>query len=142
MLRFIAVLVTIAPLLAAPTLAADISDADHGAIDAIIAAQISAFGKDDGAAAYGYASPTIQHIYPSADAFMNMVRKGYPQVYRPQRYNFTRVETDVPERPAQHVIIVGPDGKTYEAIYSMQRQPDGSWKINGCSIAELQGANA
>ena len=28
----------------------------------------------------------------------------------------------------------GPDGQTYEAIYTMERQPDGTWQINGCAI--------
>ena len=31
---------------------------------------------------------------------------------------------------------VWPDGKSYVAVYSLQRQPDGTWKINGCVILE------
>lgn len=121
--------------------AGDVSPADKTLIDSVIDSQIGALRHDDGTTAYGFASPTIQRIFPTVDGFMGMVRKGYPQVYRPQRYTFSTLDTDAAGRPAQHVIIVGPDGKTYEAIYSMQRQPDGSWKIDGCSIAELQGTN-
>jgi hypothetical protein len=32
----------------------------------------------------------------------------------------------------QEVYVVGPDGNPVLAIYEMQRQPDGSWRINGC----------
>jgi hypothetical protein len=34
----------------------------------------------------------------------------------------------------QQVYMVGPDGVAVIADYAMQKQPDGSWKINGCSI--------
>ena len=138
-------LLTIAAIIFAtlgPVRAGGIGDADRSAIQEIIAGQLTAFGADDGGKAYGYASPTIQLIFPNSEAFMAMVRQGYPQVYRPQRYGFGRIEEGATGMPAQHVIIVGPDGKTYEAVYTMQRQPDGSWKINGCTMALLSGVNA
>jgi hypothetical protein len=128
-------------LVAGPAMAGDVSDADRGAIDTVIANQIAAFRQDDGAKAYAYASPTIQRLFPTPESFMAMVRQGYPQVYRPQKYNFAAIGEDQLGRPQQHVVIVGPDGKTYEAVYSMQRQPDGTWKIDGCVIAEIQGTN-
>ena len=34
----------------------------------------------------------------------------------------------------QRVELIGPDGKPALALYVMQRQPDGSWKINGCFL--------
>jgi Domain of unknown function (DUF4864) len=142
MIRTLLIIATFALGLAGATRADDLSEADRGVIDTIIADQIAAFRSDDGATAYGFASPMIQQIFPSADAFMAMVRKGYPQVYRPQRYSFSRLTTTPSGLPAQHVIILGPDGKTYEAVYTMQRQPDGSWKINGCQITELAGVSA
>ena len=40
----------------------------------------------------------------------------------------------------QKVFLVGPDGKSYVAVYSLQRQPDGSWRINGCTLVEDSGA--
>ena len=39
-------------------------------------------------------------------------------------------------RLVQRVYMVGPDGIAVLADYEMQRQPDGSWRINGCSIAK------
>jgi len=34
----------------------------------------------------------------------------------------------------QRVLLVGPDGVPVVADYLMQRQPDGSWRINGCIL--------
>jgi hypothetical protein len=35
---------------------------------------------------------------------------------------------------AQKVHIVDADGIPWEALYTLQRQPDGSLKITGCSL--------
>jgi hypothetical protein len=139
---------TIAGLLFALTLALglprlaqaeDVSPADQASIRATISNQIDAFRRDDGNAAYGFASPTIQGLYPTADQFMSMVRNAYQPVYRPQSVTFGQL-SDSPYGPLQKVFLVGPDGKSYVALYSLQRQPDGSWRINGCTIVEDSGA--
>ena len=33
-------------------------------------------------------------------------------------------------------------GKTYEALYSMEKQLDGSWRISGCTLLEIPGLDA
>jgi len=117
---------------------ADVADADRDAIRGIISGQIEAFQRDDGAAAYGFASPTIQGLFPDVDRFMAMVRSGYQPVYRPRSVTFgPAVET--PRGPEQRVFVTGPDGRNWVALYSLQKQPDGSWRINGCVLVEDTG---
>ena len=123
------------------TARAEIAQADREAFRGIVAAQIEAFRNDDGAAAYGYASPTIQGLFPGVDRFMAMVRLGYQPVYRPQSVTFGAV-TETPGGPEQRVFVTGPDGRHWVAIYSFQKQPDGSWKINGCTLVEDPGESA
>ena len=108
----------------------------------IITAQISAFKADDGTAAYDYAAPIVRRIFPTVESFMGMVKKGYPQVYRPQSFAFRETMLDALGRPAQKVTIVGPDGKTYLAVYSMEKQADGTWLISGCTMMEIPGLDA
>jgi ketosteroid isomerase-like protein len=38
--------------------------------------------------------------------------------------------------------VVGPDGKSYTALYSMEKQPDGTWRISGCTLLEIPGLDA
>ncbi|HVY21634.1 MAG TPA: DUF4864 domain-containing protein [Bauldia sp.] len=134
--RIAGVLVAIAlTFTAAAARADDFSGGDRAAIQSLITGQIEAFRVDDGAKAWGYASSTIQSIYTTPDAFMAMVRNGYQPVYRPQSVTFgDLMDTEI--GPIQKVYITGPDGKPYIAAYGMQRQSDGSWKINGCSLQE------
>ena len=119
--------------------AGGVSDRDRGEFERIIAAQIEAFRADDGPAAYGFASPLIRQYFPTPDVFMSMVRKGYPPVYRPQSYKFGAAGVDKTGSPTQRLAIIGPDGKPYEALYTMQQQPDGTWQINGCQLLPTQG---
>jgi hypothetical protein len=121
-------------LLREPGAAQSLSDSDKSAFQSIINRQIEAFRADDGNTAYGFAAPMIQRIFPNPDMFMNMVRNKYQPVYRPQSYTFGASGFSASGRPIQRVTIVGPDGITYEAIYTFEQQPDGTWQINGCAI--------
>lgn len=111
--------------------AAQTGEADAPAIRRVIESQMAAFRRDDGPGAYAFASPTIQQKFGNADIFMEMVRTGYAAVYRPRAVEFRALRTEN-GRLLQDVFVIGPDGSPALAIYEMQRQPDGSWRINGC----------
>jgi hypothetical protein len=121
------------PRLAAADALAGIGEADRGQIAAVIRSQLDAFRHDDGGAAFAFASPTIQGIFQTPEHFLDMVRTAYPPVYRPREVEF-RDLVDYRGQPTQRVLLVGPDGRPMVAYYMMQRQPDGSWKINGCVL--------
>ena len=69
------------------------------------------------------------------------VRRGYQPVYRPQSLSFGEAGTSADGRPFQKVTILGPDGLTYEALYSFELQPDGSWQISGCALVRAPDLN-
>ena len=125
------------------TLAAqEMSGADAQEFQRIIAAQIEAFRADDGARAYSYAAPAIKRIFPSPEIFMEMVRNGYRPVYRPRSFAFGTLTQEMNGRPTQRVTIVDGNGKVCIALYAFEKQPDGSWKIIGCTLIESQGGEA
>jgi uncharacterized protein DUF4864 len=132
-LKLLALLLFLSFLATARAQDASPGPADATAIRGVISAQLSAFQHDDGNAAYSYASPTIQTLFHDPDTFMQMVRTGYQPVYRAHDVEF-RDLGPIEGRLVQQVYMVGPDGVAVIADYAMQKQPDGSWKINGCSI--------
>ena len=113
--------------------AQSLSSADRAAIRQVIQAQVDAFRRDDGSAAFGYASPTIQGMFGTPETFMDMVRQGYQPVYRPRAFDFREIVT-IHGQPAQKVDVIGPDGRPVTAIYPMRQLPDGSWRIDGCFL--------
>lgn len=110
-----------------------LTDSDPGAIRSVIEQQLKAFQVDDGAQAFGFASPDIQRMFQTPDRFMAMVRQGYQPVYRPREIRFLDV-VDLDGVLTQRVLLVGPDGAVVTAYYAMERQPDGSWRIAGCVL--------
>ncbi|MCC8948607.1 MULTISPECIES: DUF4864 domain-containing protein [Bradyrhizobium] len=106
---------------------------DVGAAQAVIRAQEQAFGRDDAAAAYSHAAPAIRQIFPQADIFMSMVQNQYAPVYRHRSFEFGEARSDG-GRIAQRVHIVDANGEAWEALYTLERQADGSLKITGCSL--------
>jgi Domain of unknown function (DUF4864) len=109
-------------------------DAEVKAAQTVIDGQLKAFIANDGARAYSFAAPNVKQIFPTADLFMSMVTNGYPPVRKPQTYSFGKVQETGPTSIVQQVLIVGPDGKDYEAVYTLQQQPDGTFQITGCSL--------
>lgn len=128
------VLVMGAVLGAGPARAADTADAS--AIRAVIQSQLRAFMADDGEGAFSHASPGIRRMFGTPENFMAMVRRGYPQVYRPRSVEFVDVLTRGGHL-VQRVRIVGPDGGAVMAYYPMEQQPDGTWRIDGCYLERL-----
>lgn len=116
----------------------DLSKADQAAIRAVVGEQLDAFKHDDAAHAFSLATDGIRAQFGTPEVFMDMVRKGYAVVYRPQSVHFNPPEI-VDGRVIQPVRMTDADGRTWMALYPMQRQPDGNWRIDGCQLARLQG---
>ena len=129
MARTLPSLVAAVALLAVPAFADSPEDASRTAI----AGQIAAFQAEDGDTAYSYAAPSVRRFFPNKNAFMNMVRSGYEPVYDPTGYSFGRFA----ERNGQlyqEVLITGPKGKDWVALYTLEMQDDGSVLITGCRL--------
>lgn len=126
---------TLAATTIRPDTAQALDDATAAAIREAVEGQLQAFQRDDAAAAYGFAAPSIQQIFPSEERFMQMVRQGYPPVYRPKSFSF-EAPREIGGSIGQEVRIVDAEGGNWLALYTMEKQPDGSWKISGCRLVK------
>jgi ketosteroid isomerase-like protein len=110
-----------------------ITQSDTIAIRETIEQQLAAFQKDDTAGAFALASPEIQLQFTNPENFMQMVRLGYPAVYRPRSVVFEKI-TSIHGKITQLVLLLGPDGVPFRALYLMEKQRDTTWRINGCVL--------
>lgn len=114
-------------------------DAEVNSAQQTITSQLEAFKAEDGESAYGYAAPNVKRIFPSVERFMDMVRSGYPQVNAPKSYEMGRSLELSDREIVQEVLIVGPDNRSWKAIYTLQLQPNGNWQITGVSLKGDEG---
>jgi hypothetical protein len=127
-MRFAILLAATLLAFARPAFADDISAARD-----VIRAQEQAFSRDDAASAYSYAAPAIRQIFPEASVFMTMVQRAYAPVYRHKSFEFGEARA-ADGQVAQRVHIIDANGQPWEALYTLERQSDGSFKIIGCTL--------
>jgi hypothetical protein len=128
-MRALILLVAFLIVVASPAGAAD----DVATAQAIIRSQVEALGRDDAATAYSYAAPEIQGMFPQAEIFLGMVQRSYAPVYRHKSFEFGAARVSG-GKVAQQVHIIDADGMPWEALYTLELQPDGSVKITGCAL--------
>lgn len=127
-MRIVALLLVLLAF-ATPLRAAD----DVANAQSVIRAQEQALGRGDAAAAWSYASPAIKKLFPQAEIFMYMVQNSYAPVWRHKSFEFGEGRTEG-KWVAQRVHIVDEDGEAWEAMYTLEQEADGSFKITGCSL--------
>jgi hypothetical protein len=132
------ILLAFALIIAAFAVPAFADDARTQAAQSSIESQLKAFIADDNATAYSYAAPNVKKIFPTLDVFMGMVTGAYKPVQKPQSYSFGRTEWMSSTTVAQEVLLVGPDGKDYVALYTLELQPDGVYRVTGVSLREAK----
>jgi Domain of unknown function (DUF4864) len=110
-----------------------ITASDSRAVRAVVEAQLKALAGNRPGDAFSYASPAIRQQFHDAAAFAEMVRRSYPMLIRPASIGFIRPEAS-DGVVVQGVQLHDRDGRFWRAFYELQRQPDKSWRINGCEV--------
>jgi ketosteroid isomerase-like protein len=114
-----------------------ITQSDRAAIRIAIECQLQAFQDDDAIGAFAFASPGIQQTFQTPEKFVQMVKTYYQTVYRPRSVVFDDLAI-VNGSLAQPVLLLGVDEVPKRAIYLMEKQPDGAWKINACHLVPIE----
>lgn len=129
----IASLVLVAAVHASP-----LTPTDEKNIRATVQGQLSALARDDATRAFSFAAENVRQAVGTAPAFLALVRRNYPVVYRPASVAFLKPESRG-EQVIQRVQMLDASGDAWLAIYSLQRQKNKSWRITGCAVIENKG---
>jgi hypothetical protein len=113
--------------------AEEVSAADARAIHAVIQAQLDAFATDDAGRAFDLTTTSAREQLGNADDFLQLIKTEYPAIYRHRRALFSAAEK-VAGQTFQIVRLTDGDNVVWLAIYQLQREADGSWKIDGCTL--------
>jgi len=120
---------TSAALAATPPMRAS----DWKSIKQVIAAQRAALIAGKGEKAFGYATPAIRAQFGEADIFMAMVQVGYPALLT-ARYTEFLEGAVIDGLIIQPLRLVDADNSVRVALYTMEKQKNGAWRISGCRI--------
>lgn len=110
---------------------------DGTAIEAVIGDQIAAFRADNLTRAFGYASPGIQGLFQTPENFGDMVRNGYPMVWRPAEVKYLGLR-QADGAPTERILAVDAGGRAWLLDYRMV-EVGGAWRIDGVWIVPPEG---
>ncbi len=104
----------------------------------VINGQINAFKARDHEKAFGFAAPNLKQLFGSTDRFIGMVKKGYGAIYGADVWSFGRSRFH-DETLYQEVLLRGPNGRDWVALYTLRRNGDGEWNIHGVQMKPAEG---
>ena len=111
-----------------------LSKADWQAIRKVISQQLAALRAEDGDRAFSYASPGIRAQFGNAQTFMAMVRGAYSPLLA-ARYTEFLEGAVIDGIVIQPLRLVAPDNTVQVALYTLEKQGRGRWRISGCRLA-------
>jgi hypothetical protein len=115
---------------------------DWKSIKQVITAQRAALIAGAGEKAFGYATPAIRAQFGDADIFMAMVQLEYSALLT-ARYTEFLEGAVIDGLIIQPLRLVDADNSVRVALYTMEKQKNGAWRISGCRIgpSTIQAAN-
>jgi hypothetical protein len=109
-------------------------------IETTIQRQLDAFLADDFGTAFTFASPAIKGLFGNAERFGQMVRQGYPMVWRPGSVRYLDLR-QTQGRLVQRVMITDQQGRLHLLEYQMMPAA-GGWQIDGVQVLRAPAAGA
>ncbi|MEM7473142.1 MAG: DUF4864 domain-containing protein [Pseudomonadota bacterium] len=116
-------------IIVAAALPAQAQDTRVDAVVGTIQNQLDAFQVDDFATAFTYASPNIKRLFGNPARFGQMVRNGFPMVWRPSEVQFLEFK-DQAGQVSQLVLFRDANGVPIVLEYFMVETEQG-WQIDG-----------
>lgn len=114
---------------------AELSESDSTAIQKIVRQQIDALANDDALSAFALASTDTRTRIGTPDDFLQLIKKEYDPVYRHRLALFSPPQM-VNGKTYQLVRLTDLDSHVWIAVYLLDRDEVGDWKIEGCQLVE------
>ena len=127
-------------LLIAPARAQD--DIMAAEWQAVITGQVEAFRAHDAPAALSFAATSFKQSFPDPAAFEQAIRDwGYEAIMDSRTHSFGPYQQVNETMVLQAVRFTGPDSVLYEAIYQLNKEPEG-WRVGGVQLIKTAGMGA
>jgi hypothetical protein len=109
---------------------------------AVITGQVEAFRSHDGAGALSFAGASFKQAFTNPADFEQAIRDwGYSAIMDSRSHSFGPHQQVNENVVLQAVMFTGPDSVLYEAIYQLNREPDG-WRVGGVQLVKTTGMGA
>ena len=112
-----------------------VSEHEAQQVRLVIVTQLQALDDDDADGAFETTTPAVREAIGNPWHFLVMMRLAYPMVYHSTSVTFMRAEL-LGGAVLQLTEILDEQGKSWLVLFSLERQPDAAWRIDGCTAVE------
>lgn len=121
------------PSLGEDGVATEVTQGDAEAIRGVIRDQLAAFRSGNSERAWALSSEGIRLTFQTADRLLKVVREKYGPLASPRQVFFGEISI-TPDGLGQTMQVIDQDGRTHHALYMVEQDTEGAWKINGCLL--------
>ena len=117
------------------SIAAPLPPDDVAMIQEAIRGQLHALSEDDADSAFELTSASIRSQMGSPENFLRVIKEEYAPIYRHLGVIFSAPQA-LGDAIIQIVRLTDRESRVWLAIYNMQRDMIGNWKIDGCQLLQ------
>ena len=111
--------------------AAPVSAVDARSIQAVVKSHIAALSQDDADQVFESATSATQIEFGSPEDFLQLIKQEYRPIYQSRHAIFASPEV-IDGDTIQVVNVTDDSDHVWVALFRMERDTDGRWKIDGC----------
>lgn len=115
--------------------AENLAAVDAKMIKMVVQSQLKALAEDDATDAFALSTPEARSEIGSPENLMRIVKEDFNPLYHCRLAIFLRPQSD-DDGVTQTVRITDDEDHVWLAVYDMEREPDGSWEIDGWELLE------
>jgi hypothetical protein len=108
----------------------------------VITGQVEAFRRHDAAGALSFAGASFKQEFADPALFEQAIREwGYAPLMESRSHSFGAYQQVSDIVVLQAVKFTGPDSVLYDAIYQLNREPEG-WRVGGVQLVKTAAMGA
>jgi hypothetical protein len=115
--------------------AAPVSAVDARSIQAVVKSHITALSQDDAEQVFESATSATQVEFGSPEDFLQLIKQEYRPIYQSRHAIFASPEV-IDGDTIQVVNVTDDSDHVWVALFRMERDTDGRWKIDGCQLIQ------
>ncbi len=105
------------------------------AVTQVVQSQLSAFAEGDAEKAFSLATAATQSLAGTPGELMRVIKHRFAPIYRHRQALFSEPEI-IGTHGLQVVQLIDHDNLVWIAIYQVEHEADGTWKVDGCQLFE------
>ncbi|MDQ9171671.1 DUF4864 domain-containing protein [Oxalobacteraceae bacterium R-40] len=107
------------------------------AVTQVVRSQLNAFAEDDAETAFKLSTASTRQLIGTPDGLLSVIKHKFTPIYRHRKAMFS--EPEIINRSALQIVhLTDADNLVWIAIYQVEQEADGIWRVDGCQLFETR----